>query len=207
MRFTLRKVSKFPILVSLCFIFLWLSCTGFSQDVRDSHHQPDKVMDIAEIKSGMIIGEVGAGSGYFTFHLSRRVGESGKIYANDISERALRTLRARAEREGVSNIETILGEVDDPLLPSGLDAVFIVNAFHDLAEPVVLLNNLVSSLKSQARVVILDRDPAKFRNYSKHNLSKEEVLDYIEQSDFELDLLETFLPQHNIYVIKLKEGA
>ncbi len=164
-------------------------------------------MDVAGIKPGMIIGEVGAGHGYFTFHLAKRVGETGQVYANDISKEALRTLMSQAKREGVSNIETVLGEVDDPLLPTGLDAVFIVNAFHDLAEPVELLNNLVSSLKPGARVVIVDRDPAKLKNYSRHNLSKEEVLDYIEQSDFELDGLETFLPQHAIYIIKLKTGG
>lgn len=162
-------------------------------------------MDIAGIKPGMTIGEVGAGSGYFTFHLSRRVGGEGKVYANDISQRALRSLRARAAREGITNIETILGEVEDPLLPPGLDAVFIVNAFHDLAQPVALLNNLAHSIKPHARVVILDRDPAKFRTHSDHNYSKEKVLELVEQSLFELDRLETFLPQHNIYIIKLKE--
>jgi ubiquinone/menaquinone biosynthesis C-methylase UbiE len=204
--------TRFPSALPPCGLFaavlfiLSLQTTwGLSDDVRDKYHQPHKVMDIAGIKSGMIIGEVGAGSGYFTFHLARRVGAAGKIYANDISQRALRSLRAKAEREGIAHIETILGEVEDPLLPSGLDAVFIVNAFHDLAEPVALLNNLAPCLKPQAKVVILDRDPAKFRIHSDHNYSKEKVLELVDQSLFELDRLETFLPQHNIYVIKLKE--
>ncbi len=202
----MRKIPYRRIFVLLLLIFPLQPGFSFPEDVRDKYHQPDKVMDIAGIKPGMIIGEVGAGSGYFTFHLARRVGEVGKVYANDISRRALRALSERADREGVSNIETILGEVEDPLLPSGLDAVFIVNAFHDLAEPVALLNNLVPSLKPDARVVILDRDPAKLKNYSSHNLTKDEVLEYVKQSDFELDRLETFLPQHAIYIIKLKKG-
>ena len=176
-------------------------------DVRDNYHQPEKVMDVVGVKPGMVIGEVGAGSGYFTFHLSRRVGDTGKIYANDISRRALASLRRKSEEEGISNIETIVGEVEDPLLPDGeLDMVFIVNAFHDLAKPVELLNNLVPSLKPGAPVVIIDRDPDKVGGFSRHNLTREEVLEHIKNSNFELDRIETFLVQHNIYIIKVAEN-
>jgi len=71
----------------------------------------------------------------------------------------------------ISNIETIIGEVEDPLFPDDeLDMVFIVNAFHDLAKPVELLNNIVPSLKPGAPVVIIDRDPSKFRDRARHNL-------------------------------------
>jgi len=200
------------IIIFLIVLLVLLFCVRISADepdpqyanVRDRDHQPEKVMDAVGVKPAMVIGEVGAGHGYFTFHLARRVGESGKIYANDISSGALASLRRKCEREGIHNIETILGEVEDPLLPRGLlDMVFIVNAFHDLAKPVELLDNLVPSLKPEAFVVIIDRDPAKFRDPGGHFLTKEEVLDKIEESQFELDRVETFLPQHNIYIIKV----
>jgi ubiquinone/menaquinone biosynthesis C-methylase UbiE len=178
-------------------------CTAVLADYRDKVHQPEKVMDVVGVSPGMVIGEVGAGRGYFTFKLSDRVGLSGKVYANDIDRGVLRAVRERCERDGVANIETIIGEVEDPLFPeAALDMVFIVNAFHDLARPVALLNNLTPSLKPGALVVILDRDPAKYRNSYGHFLTKEEVLERIEASDFELDRVETFLPQHNIYIIR-----
>lgn len=162
-------------------------------------------MDTAGVKPGMIIGEVGAGYGYFTFKLAERVGESGKIYANDISSRALRGIRSHCEREGITNIETILGEVEDPLLPQcEMDMVFIVNAFHDFEKPVALLNNLAASIKPKGTVVILDRDPAKIRDPGGHFLTKEDVLQKIEESVFVLERIETFLLDHNIYVIRLK---
>jgi ubiquinone/menaquinone biosynthesis C-methylase UbiE len=188
------------------FLLCSLSLISFqSTDSRDRRHQPDKVMDTAGVKPGMIIGEVGAGYGYFTFKLAERVGESGKIYANDIAAGALRGLQRRCEREEITNIETILGKVDDPLLPQGeLDMVFIVNAFHDFEKPVALLNNLAVSLKPKATVVILDRDPAKFSDPSGHFLTKEEVLQRIKESVFELVRIETFLTQHNIYIIRLE---
>jgi len=195
------RIKKVGFFVVLSFVFLYLS---LGADVRDTWHQPDKVMDAVGVKPGMIIGEVGAGHGYFTFHLSRRVGDSGKVYANDIASRALASLRRKCEAEGITNIETIVGEVEDPLLPKGiLDMVFIVNAFHDLAKPVALLNNLVPSLKPDASVVIIDRDPSKFRDPAGHFLTEEEILEMIGQSDFELDRMETFLPQHNIYILRV----
>jgi ubiquinone/menaquinone biosynthesis C-methylase UbiE len=161
-------------------------------------------MDVVGVEPGMVIGEVGAGHGYFTFHLSRRVGNTGKVYANDIAARALAAIRRKCEEEGITNIQTIVGEVEDPLLPDGeLDMVFIVNAFHDLAKPVKLLNNLVTSLKPGAPVVIIDRDPDKVGGYNRHVLTQEEVLDHIKNSAFDLDRIETFLPQHNIYVIRV----
>jgi arsenite methyltransferase len=179
-------------------------CMFLRADVRDNYHQPDKVMDVVGVKPGMVIGEVGAGHGYFTFHLSRRVGDSGKIYANDISSRALASIRRKCEEEGISNIETIVGEVEDPLFPDDeLDMVFIVNAFHDLAKPVALLNNLVPSLKPGAPVVIIDRDPDKAGGFRSHVLNQEDVLEHIKNSAFDLEHIETFLPQHNIYIIKL----
>ena len=179
-------------------------CLFLQADVRDNSHQPEKVMDVVGVKPGMVIGEVGAGQCYFTFHLSRRVGDSGKIYANDIATRALASIRRKCEAEGISNIETIVGEVEDPLLPDDeLEMVFIVNAFHDLAKPVELLNNLVPSLKPGALVVIIDRDPDKVRGFNRHVLTQEEVMEHIKNSDFDLDRVETFLPQHNIYIIKV----
>lgn len=189
---------------------LTLLCAGLclvplaADDVRDQWHQPEKVMDLVGLKPGMIVGEVGAGHGYFTFKLAERVGASGKIYANDISQSALRYLKDRCEREGVMNIETVLGEVENPLLPKNLDMVFIVNAFHDLAKPVELLNNLSVCLKPEARVVILDRDPKKLNYSTDHFLTRQMVLEKIEESVFELERLETFLPQHNIYILRLK---
>lgn len=196
-----KKSAFFSVAISLLSLILLLRA-----DVRDSYHQPEKVMNVVGVKSGMTIGEVGAGRGYFTFHLSRRVGNTGKIYANDINTRVLASIRRKCEQEGISNIETIAGEVVDPLFPDdALDMVFIVNAFHDLAKPVELLNNIVPSLKPGGPVVIIDRDPDKLGGFNRHVLTQEEVLAHIKNSDFDLDRIETFLPQHNIYIIKVDE--
>lgn len=191
-------------LLILGILLCCLISTAQNYDVRDKLHQPDKVMDVAGVKPGMIIGELGSGSGYFTFKLAARVGASGKIYANDISSRALTSLRRIAQQKGISNIETILGAVDDPLLPADLDMVFIVNAFHDFTEPVAMLENLYPSLKPEATVVIMDRDPAKINDRGRHLLSQAELQEIIEISPFELIRVETFPAHHNIYILRSK---
>ena len=196
--------------LSLC-IFLavsaFLASGPLSFQNRDKTDQPEKVMDVLGVRPGMVIGEVGAGYGYFTFKLARRVGESGKVYANDISESALSALRTSKEQQDLTNLEIIRGEVEDPLLPIGaLDMVFMVNVFHDLEKPIALLDNLLRSLKQGGLVVIIEQDPEKHSNASGHFYQREEVLRLIRQSKFELDRIETFLTYQNIFVLRPKNG-
>jgi len=170
---------------------------------RDKIEQPDKVMEATGVKPGMVIGEIGAGHGYFTFWLAKGVGESGKVYANDIDASALAAIERRRAAENVANIETILGTVDDPLFPAGsLDMVFIVNAFHDLARPVELLASLRPALKPGATVVIMDRDPV--RGSDRHFLPREEVEEIVGRSAFEMVRVETFLRYHNLYILRAR---
>jgi len=175
----------------------------YSNPSRDGIEQPEKVMEVTGVKPGMVIGEIGAGRGYFTFWLSRGVGPTGKVYANDIDSSALASIERSAAEEKVTNIETVLGAVEDPRLPAGsLDMVFMVNAFHDLARPVELLANLKPALKPGATVVIMDRDPA--RDGDRHFLPREKVEEIIGRSVFELVRVETFLRYHNLYILKAR---
>ena len=170
---------------------------------RDSIEQPAKVMEAVGVKPGMAVGEVGAGRGFFTFWLAKGVGESGKVYANDIDRASLAALERRRDSEQVGNIETVLGTDDDPRLPPGaLDMVFIVNAFHDLEKPVELLANLLPALKPGGTVVIMDRDPA--RSGDRHFLPREKVEELVGRSVFALVRTETWLRYHNLYILKAR---
>ena len=90
------RIGKFTLKVSIKFVFLLvitLAVSGLWADSRDTWQQPEKVMEVIGIKPGMVIGEPGAGNGYFTIKLARKVGPSGKIYANDIVESSLKTIK------------------------------------------------------------------------------------------------------------------
>jgi len=192
-------------------LFCLIATMGLAQSSnpsRDKIEQPEKVMEVTGVKPGMVVGEIGAGHGYFTFWLARSVGEKGKVYANDISRTAIEAIEERRAAEKVANVETILGTVEDPLFPAGaLDMVFMVNAFHDLARPVELLANLLPALKPGATVVIMDRDPAKYADSERHFLTREQVEEIVGRSVFELDRVETFLRDHNLYILKARKQA
>lgn len=162
-------------------------------------------MDALGIQPGMTIGEVGAGHGYFTFKLSRRVGPDGKIYANDIDRHALERIEERAKKDDVGNIVTILGEVERPLFPDAtMDLVIMVYVLHDLAKPVELLKNIRPSLKENAPLVILEKDPEKTSEAAGHFYSKQKLLGIAEKAGYKLSRMETFLSQDSIYIFLAK---
>jgi len=199
------KKCKQLIPILLIFAVLLPQLYSGQNTTRDRDLQPEKLMDTIGVKPGLIIGEGGAGRGYFTFKLADRIGPTGKVYANDISSSALSAIRSRSKREGVNNIETILGEVDNPLFPQGLDMIFMVAAFHDFEKPVLWLENAKSSMKPDATLVIVEKDPERYGRDSGHHKTKDEILDTVKKADFELVRVEMFLERGNIYIFRLKK--
>lgn len=170
---------------------------------RDRQMQPERVMDAVGVHPGMLIGEVGAGNGYFTFWLSKRVGENGLVYANDINKRALRQLKDQCIDDGIDNILTVVGEEADPLFPAReLDMAVMVYALHHIDEPVELLVNLKKYLKPEATVVVIEQDPEK--TGSSHFLRKERTVELLEQAGYEFLRHETFLKQDYVSVFRIK---
>ncbi len=167
---------------------------------------PDKVMDAAGVRHGMVIGEVGAGKGRYTVYLASRVGPEGKVYANDINEKSLVFLEDRSRKQGFANIETILGTPEDPRFPKGkLDMVFMTWVYHHLEHPVALLRNLIPSLKPRGTVVIVDPDPIKNKGgKSPENRSPDQIRCEAGDAGFEVVRIETFLKLDNLYVLRVR---
>jgi precorrin-6B methylase 2 len=107
------------------------------EEVRANEIQPPElVMDILGIRPGMIIGEVGAGHGRLTVHLAARVGDKGKVYANDIDPKAIDYLKARCQRQGIKNVETILSLSVDARFPENtLDLVAMILSWAPVEDP------------------------------------------------------------------------
>jgi ubiquinone/menaquinone biosynthesis C-methylase UbiE len=131
--------------------------TEESEKIYLHRQPPESIITMLDIKSGMTIGEVGAGRGRMTVYFAREVGPSGKIYANDIDELSLAYLKGRCRRLGFHNVELIKGEMDDPLLPvKSLDMAVMVLVYHMLEKPDKLLENIKKSLRPGAPLVIID---------------------------------------------------
>ena len=168
---------------------------------RDDWQQPDRIMDSLDVRPGMVIGEIGAGHGYLTIRLAERVGPLGHIYANDIDEDALEDITEKANDHNLKNITIVYGKEDHPMLPdSALDMVVMLIAFHDFSQPVAMLQNIKPSLKNEAPVVIIERDPEKWGSGRDHFWSIERITRLIKQAKYKLIHIYTFLPRDNIFI-------
>lgn len=129
---------------------------------RDRWQKPDEIMDALNIADGSRVADIGAGAGWFTIRLARRVGPRGTVYAQDVQREMLEAIRRRVAKEGLENVETRLGKDSNPNLPaSALDAVLVVDVYPEVEDPVTLLRNLAAALKPNGRIGIVNYKPGK----------------------------------------------
>jgi SAM-dependent methyltransferase len=131
---------------------------------REREEEPAKVLAALELKPGMVVADVGVGTGYFAFRMAPRVGEAGKVLGVDIQPEMLDKLKAKAAELGVKNVEGVLGEEQDPKLPAGqVDLVLMVDVYHELSHPYEMMAAIRKSLKPGGRVALVEyrkEDPA-----------------------------------------------
>lgn len=151
-----------------------------SGPARDKWQRPQEVMDALGIRAGTAVADVGCGSGYFAFRLAQRVGPQGKVYAEDVDEEEVAGIRRRAQAEALTQIQPIVGAADDPRLPAAsLDAILVVNSYHEWREYDKMLQHLSAALKPGGLLAIIDgvAEPGKPRAeyYSRHRMPEEIV--------------------------------
>jgi ubiquinone/menaquinone biosynthesis C-methylase UbiE len=126
---------------------------------RDQWQRPSDILQALNLQEGSTVADLGSGVGYFTLKLSPIVGNRGSVIAVDILREPLIFLRIRALLHNRHNIRVILGTPDDPRLPSGaVDAVLVLNTYHELTNPQLTLDALFRSLKPNGRLVVVDHD-------------------------------------------------
>ena len=162
------RMQRFVMMVGVAVVVLAQAGGGAaviqsSTDRRARETQREEQQRVADvfkalgIAPGAVVADVGAGQGFYTVRLAKAVGNTGKVYAVDVSDSALRSLRGRVADEGIGNVDVIEGAVDDPRLPKGsLDAALIVNAYHEMTEHQKMLAHIRAALKPGGRLVILE---------------------------------------------------
>src|SRR6185295_925240 len=155
----------------------------FEDSGRAEKLQINRVMDILRIKQGSNVADIGAGSGWFTTRAARRVGTAGKVFAVEINPEFLKYIRDRAVDEKLTNIQTVLGKEDDPLLPpSSVDAVLILRTYHEIAQPILVLARLREAMKPEALLGIIDRNG----NGKDHGINRKVVIKEAAEAGFAL---------------------
>jgi ubiquinone/menaquinone biosynthesis C-methylase UbiE len=171
---------------------------------RETEENPDGALDAIGIKPGMVVADVGAGTGYMSLRLAKRVGPTGKVYANDVQPEMLRRLRQNAANAKLGNIETVLGTDTDPKLPAGqLDLILLVDVYHEFSQPQRMLRKMREALKPDGRLVLLEyrkEDPS-IPIRPEHKMSVQEVKTELEAEGFHLSQVLETLPRQHILIL------
>jgi predicted methyltransferase len=127
---------------------------------REAWQKPDQIMDALGIADGSAVADIGAGAGWFTIRLARRVGPNGVVYATDVQREMLDAIRRRVGREGLRNVQTRMGTDARPNLPTeALDAVLVVDVYPEVTDRIAFLRSLASALKPSGRIGIVNYRP------------------------------------------------
>ncbi|MEZ5709479.1 MAG: methyltransferase domain-containing protein [Blastomonas sp.] len=154
-----------------------------TEEARDNRNEANTVMDLAGIEPGMTVADIGAGEGYYTVRLAERVGEGGRVLAQDIDGDALKRLGTRVERERLDNVSIKRGDIDDPRLPdNSFDRIFMVHMYHEVTEPYAFIWRLRPALKKGGQVIVVDVD----RPTGKHGIPPKLLFCEFEASGYKL---------------------
>jgi len=146
--------------------------TYSTEDARDRLGEAEQVMQLAGIRPGMSVADVGAGEGYYTVRLARVVGPHGRVLAEDIVPQVRDSLSERIQREGLDNVAVKLGTPDDPMLPpESFDRVFLVHMYHEVASPYAFLWHLREGVKPDGLIIVVDAN----RTVQRHGMPPQQL--------------------------------
>jgi ubiquinone/menaquinone biosynthesis C-methylase UbiE len=192
-------------------VMSWEGAAWLERDGRAQQEKPEEVVQAMEIREGMTVADIGAGTGFFTRRLAKAVGPTGKVYAEDIQPQMLDLLKKDIEKEGIKNVATVLGSDVDAKLPAhGVDRVLLVDVYHEFQKPEPMLASIRESLAPGGTVILveyrLEGDTASHINI-KHRMSVEQVLAEWNAAGFELaNRIET-LPTQHVFIFSTRRGV
>lgn len=174
---------------------------------RDLEEAPDDALAIIGVKKGSTVADVGAGSGYMTVKLARRVGKDGVVYATDIQPAMIALLEKAVVKAKLANVKPIVGAVDDPKLPAAaIDMALMVDVYHELSQPQLMLRRIHDSLKPGGRLVLLEykkEDPS-IPIRPEHKMSVAEAKLELEAEGFTLSRVDDGLPWQHVLIFTKK---
>jgi ubiquinone/menaquinone biosynthesis C-methylase UbiE len=159
---------------------------------RERWQRVTEIFKAMQIHAGSVVADVGAGDGFLTVRLSPAVGDAGRVYAGDIDEKRLERLRRRVTEAHLDNVVIVKGDADDPHLPaSKLDAVVILNSYHEMPRNDDMLRHIRESLKPSGRLIIAEPSPkageeTRADQIAKHHISSAFVAEEMVRAGFSI---------------------
>jgi predicted methyltransferase len=185
--------------------------TWLERPEREQEENPEGALDALHLKPGMTVADVGAGTGYMSLKMAKRVGASGKVYAEDVQPEMLQKVRenaakAKALNPNEANVVTVQGSYTDPMLPKGqVDLILLVDVYHEFSEPQKMLRGIRAALKPDGRLVLLEyrkEDPS-IPIRVEHKMTVAEVKTELEAEGFKLSQVVETLPRQHILILTL----
>jgi len=161
----------------------------FDDPSRAEWQKPAEIPAAIGLKEGMVVADIGAGTGYFERYFSKAVGPDGRVYAVDIEPHMVAHLEKRAAEEKTPNVVAVLAEPDDPKLPAGgVDVIFVCDTWHHINDRLAYLKRLAASLRPGGRLAIVDfhKKPLPVGPPPQHKLAREVVVDELAQAGWSL---------------------
>jgi SAM-dependent methyltransferase len=172
---------------------------------REHEEAPEQALALIGIRPGMVVADVGAGTGYMTTRLARLVGPSGTVFANDIQPAMLRILQDKAHTEHLANVVVVKGsEIDAHLPEHAIDLALLVDVYHELWHPQEILRSLRRALRPDGELVLVEyrkEDPS-IPIAPTHKMSVAEVRSEVEAEGFTFDRLVPGLPRQHIIIFR-----
>ncbi len=170
---------------------------------RDQEEDPDRAIDALKLQKGATVADIGAGSGYMTEKLSKKVGPMGKVFASDIQQGMIDLLNKRIAKRKLANVTPVLSTQDDPRLPvEAIDLVIMVDVYHELSQPQLVLRHIKASLKPGGRLVLVEyrKEDPNIPIRPEHKMSVAEAKLEVEAEGFKLTTTNEDLPRQHILI-------
>lgn len=172
---------------------------------RIEEEEPDKALDALKLQPGQTVADLGAGVGYMTWRMAKRVGPQGVVYGQDVQPYMLEQLQKNMKERGITNVKTVLGGFSDPKLPAGaLDLVLMVDVYHEFSEPQKMLRGIREALKPGGRLVLIEyrgEDPA-VPIRPEHKMTVKQVRAELEPEGFGFVESLEILPRQHILIFR-----
>ena len=195
-------IGKFYMGREIAFVMGHQAAEWLNRPERIEEEMPDAVVDNMNLADDDVVADIGAGSGYFSFRIARKV-PNGKVLAVDIQPEMLELIEDRKARDGVDNVEGILGRVDDPNLPpDSIDAAIMVDAYHEFSHPFEMIEGIYNALRPGGRIFLLEYrgEDASVPIRPLHKMTQEQVKKEMDVFGLEWTGTLDFLPWQHMMV-------